>query len=126
MDTRILLVEDDPDTLEVLESVLCGSGYQVEAVRNGVRALAALDQGRYDALILALGVSGMEGFALLRQVRQKDPHLPVILITGETLKESDLLVIRREAQDFLMKPFGKAELRYVVDKWIRAKFPTLS
>jgi len=70
-DEAILLVDDDPRTLELLEETLRSAGYETESVRSGARALEVLSSKLVSAVLLDLLMPGMDGFEVIRHVRQE-------------------------------------------------------
>jgi len=104
-DEAILLVDDDPATLELLAEILRSAGYETQSVQSGTRALEVLSSKLVSAVLLDLLMPGMDGFEVIRHVRQ-DPalkQLPIFVMTSKTLtsEESDLLA--RDAQALLLK-----------------------
>jgi len=83
--TRILIIDDDPDFVSGIQSVLVKAGYQVDAKYNPKDGFGALESGKYDLLLLDIMMGrGAEGVMLARKIR-KDPKLsetPVLIITG--------------------------------------------
>jgi signal transduction histidine kinase/CheY-like chemotaxis protein len=104
-DEAILLVDDDPATLELLAEILRSAGYETQSVQSGKRALEVLSSKLVSAVLLDLLMPGMDGFEVIRHVRQdvalKD--LPIFVMTGKSLtpEESDLLA--RDTQALLLK-----------------------
>lgn len=81
---RILLVEDHHDTRRLYASYLTLSGFDVTGVPSATSALGQLASGRYDAISTDLAMPGMDGAALIRQVRQSiQPAIPIIVISGQ-------------------------------------------
>jgi signal transduction histidine kinase/DNA-binding response OmpR family regulator len=104
-DEAILLVDDDPATLELLAEILRSAGYETQSVQSGARALEVLSSKLVSAVLLDLLMPGMDGFEVIRHVRQ-DPvlkQLPIFVRTSKTLtpEESDLLA--RDTQALLLK-----------------------
>src|SRR5882762_4921718 len=104
-DAAILLVDDDPKTLELLEETLRSAGYETQSVQSGKRALEVLSCKLVSAVLLDLLMPGMDGFEVIRHVRQDAAlkQLPIFVMTGKSLtaEESDLLA--RETQALLKK-----------------------
>ncbi len=104
-DAAILLVDDDPKTLELLEETLRSAGYETQSVQSGKRALEVLSSKLVSAVLLDLLMPGMDGFEVIRHVRQDAAlkQLPIFVMTGKSLtpEESDLLA--RETQALLLK-----------------------
>lgn len=104
-DTAILLVDDDPKTLELLEEALRSAGYETQSVQSGKRALEVLSSKLVSAVLLDLLMPGMDGFEVIRHIRQDATlkQLPIFVMTGKSLtaEESDLLA--RDTQALLLK-----------------------
>jgi signal transduction histidine kinase/DNA-binding response OmpR family regulator len=104
-DTAILLVDDDPKTLELLEETLRSAGYETQSVQSGKRALEVLSSKLVSAVLLDLLMPGMDGFEVIRHMRQDAAlkQLPIFVMTGKSLtaEESDLLA--RDTQALLLK-----------------------
>lgn len=104
-DEAILLVDDDPATLELLADILRSAGYETQSVQSGKRALEVLSSKLVSAVLLDLLMPGMDGFEVIRHVRQDAAlkELPIFVMTGKSLtpEESDLLA--RDTQALLLK-----------------------
>jgi signal transduction histidine kinase len=109
---RILLVEDNADMRAYLRRLLAGQGWKVETAADGVAALAAARAHRPDLLLADVMLPEMDGFALVRAVRD-DPRLagtPVVLLTARGGEESVVVGLEAGADDYLTKPFSAREL----------------
>jgi CheY-like chemotaxis protein len=104
-DESILIVDDDPATLELLEETLRSAGYETQSVQSGKRALEVLSSKLVSAVLLDLLMPGMDGFEVIRHIRQDATlkQLPIFVMTGKSLtaEESDLLA--RDTQALLLK-----------------------
>jgi CheY-like chemotaxis protein len=80
--TRILLVDDNAVVRDMLVDLVSSLGYSADAASGGVEALALFDRGRYDIVLTDLLMPGMSGWEVLAAVRQRDPQMPIIIITG--------------------------------------------
>jgi DNA-binding NtrC family response regulator len=108
---RILVVDDDPLLLDTLREILTAGGFDAHAETDGRAALARLAEFRPDVVITDVKMPGLDGFALLRKVREREPELPVILLTGEGSVEMALRAVREEgAYHFLEKPIDNEQL----------------
>jgi PAS domain S-box-containing protein len=101
----ILLVDDDPRTLELLEETLRSAGYETESVRSGTRALEVLSSKLVSAVLLDLLMPGMDGFEVIRHVRQEPTlrELPIFVMTAKNLTGDELAVLNRETQALFHK-----------------------
>ncbi len=107
---RLLLAEDDPVLGPALVTGLQRERMAVEHVADGVEAYAALQKQPYDALVLDLGLPGLNGLDLLHRVRQTDPDLPVIVVTAHGGVRERIRGLELGADDYLPKPFELDEL----------------
>ncbi len=101
----ILLVDDDPRALELLEETLRSAGYETESVRSGTRALEVLSSKLVSAVVLDLLMPGMDGFEVIRHVRQEATlrELPIFVMTAKSLTKAELAVLTRETQALFHK-----------------------
>jgi len=110
-DELILLVDDDPATLELMQEALRSAGYETQAVQSGPRALEVLSSKLVSAVFLDLLMPGMDGFEVIRHIRQEPTlkDLPIFVMTGKALtnEESDLL--GRETQTLFHKTTSSRE-----------------
>lgn len=107
---RILLVEDDLQLGESLEAALSLEQYAVDWLRNGEAVRATLGATPYDLLILDLGLPGVPGMQVLRQLRADKHNLPVLLLTARNTPEDKVDGLDSGADDYLTKPFDLDEL----------------
>jgi CheY-like chemotaxis protein/anti-sigma regulatory factor (Ser/Thr protein kinase) len=115
-DSVILLVDDDPRTLELLEDTLRSAGYETQSVRSGARALEVLSSKIVSAVLLDLLMPGMDGFQVIGHIRQQPTlrDLPIFVMTAKTLTEQDLTILGRETQAFFQK--GSSWQQRLVDE----------
>jgi PAS domain S-box-containing protein len=104
-DAAILLVDDDPKTLELLEETLRSAGYETQSVRSGARALEVLSSKIVAAVMLDLLMPGMNGFEVIRHIRQAPnlKELPVFVMTAKTLTTDERELLSRESQAMFQK-----------------------
>ena len=104
-DSSILLVDDDPKALELLEEALRSAGYETQAVRSGTRALEVLANKVVGAILLDLLMPGMDGFQVIRHVRQEPAfrQLPILVMTAKNLSQDEIALLNRETQGLLQK-----------------------
>ncbi len=107
---RILLVEDDMQLGESLVAALKLELYAVDWLKSGEAVCSALGSTRYDLLILDLGLPGMSGMQVLRQLRADRCILPVLLLTARTTLADKVNGLDSGADDYLAKPFEMDEL----------------
>ncbi|RFF29676.1 sigma 54-interacting transcriptional regulator [Wenzhouxiangella sediminis] len=107
---RILLVDDDPGLLRLISLRLESNGYLVDTAESGEAALGRVAAQAPDAVITDLRMEGMDGMALFRQLRERDPALPVVILTAHGTIPDAVAATREGAFGFLTKPFDSAEL----------------
>src|SRR5574340_517023 len=107
---RILLVDDQKSLRRSLSLMLEGAGFATEEAENGEEALHYLATHKYDLVITDLRMDGMSGIDLLREIKQSNPKLPVILITAYGSIDSAVDAMRLGAFDYLTKPFREQDI----------------
>ena len=107
----VLLVDDDPHILEVLEMRLAAMGFAVTATQDPEEALAALGARGFDVALVDLRMEPMDGIALTRAAHARQARLPVLIMTAHGTIENAVQAIKEGAFDFLTKPFVTEELR---------------
>ena len=107
---RVLIVEDDSILADGLVRSLRHSGYAVDAVTTGVEADSALSASEFDLLILDLGLPRMDGLEVLKRLRGRDSHVPVLILTALDGVQDRVRGLDLGADDYLAKPFELAEL----------------
>jgi PAS domain S-box-containing protein len=109
MDARVLLVDDDPALLEALpETVrLRLAGVAVDTCDSGVEALRRIDATDYDVIVSDIKMPGMDGLALLAEIRTRRPGTPTVLITGHGERELAVAALRGGAHDLVQKPIDR-------------------
>jgi two-component system nitrogen regulation response regulator NtrX len=118
MNHEVLLVDDAEDVRFAIGGVLSDAGYLVREAHSAEEAIAKISE-RKPSLVLAdiwLADGGMDGLQLLSYLRELDPHLPIILISGHGNIETAVNAIRKGAYDFLEKPFQSDRLLLVVQR----------
>ena len=112
---RILIVDDEESLREILTIMLHREGYRVDAAADGAQALTHLKEHPYDLVISDIVMAGeMNGIELAHAVREKMPHLPILLVTGY----SDQLGAAEAGFTVLRKPYRLVELNRAIAKAI--------
>lgn len=107
---RLLLAEDELELSRALTAILRHSGYEVDAVHDGLTALDHLRRQAFDAAILDIMMPGMDGIEVLRRVRQGGICLPIIMLTAKSEVADKVEGLDAGANDYLTKPFAAKEL----------------
>jgi CheY-like chemotaxis protein/HPt (histidine-containing phosphotransfer) domain-containing protein len=121
--SRVLIIEDNLEMAEVLAAGLQQETLETATLNNGAEALAWLRQQKFDLVLLDLGLPGLDGTEVLRQVKT-DPaskHIPVIVMTGRQASSDKLKAFELGAADYVTKPFLITELRARVESILRNK-----
>jgi two-component system response regulator QseB len=107
---QILLAEDDQQLGESLMSALSLDNYSIDWVLRGNEVLPALRSAKYDALILDIGLPGLSGLDVLRNLRRRGDRIPVMLLTARDAVTDRVSGLDLGADDYLGKPFDMDEL----------------
>ena len=107
---KVLIVEDEPKTGDYLKQGLSEAGFVADLVRDGVdgRHLALTDD--YDLVVLDVMLPGLDGWQVLRELRQAGRHMPVLFLTARDQVEDRVKGLELGADDYLVKPFAFSEL----------------
>ena len=116
---RILIVDDDPDILNLLGMRLKAAGYEVASAENGKEALAQISVNRPTLVISDLRMPEMDGFALFDAIHQNDSTLPVIMLTAHGSIPDAVSATQRGVFGFLTKPFNSKSLLQLVESAMR-------
>lgn len=108
--TRILIAEDEERIVSFLEKGLRANGYTTSAVDNGVDARALARDDTFDLLILDLGLPGLDGRSVLREIRARGERIPVIVLTARDGVDDTVGSLEEGADDYVTKPFRFEEL----------------
>lgn len=107
---RILIIEDDKDLCEIVAIHLRENGYQTDCCNDGEEGLHFARQGGYDLILLDRMLPGMDGLALLAQLRREQNHTPVLMLTALNSIGNRVEGLDAGADDYLPKPFATEEL----------------
>ena len=107
---RILLVEDDELLASGLASALTRANHLVEHVNDGQKAIDAFKNSEFDMAILDLGLPKVDGTEVLKVIRQKGNHIPVLILSARDATKDRILGLDLGADDYLTKPFELDEL----------------
>lgn len=108
--TKILVIEDEPDLREGLQHNLELEGYLVDTAGDGREGLAKALDTEPDLILLDLMLPAMPGLEVLRSLRQDGRHTPVIIVSAKGLDRDKVSGLELGADDYITKPFGLAEL----------------
>ena len=106
----ILVIDDEAEIREGLELLLSSEGYAVTSAETGQAGLARMEEEPYDLLLLDVSLPDRNGLDLLRDIRQRDPELPIVLITAYGSIDMARQAFKSGAQDYITKPWSNDEL----------------
>lgn len=118
MPLDILVVDDEADICELVAGVLEDEGYEARTARSSDEAIAGLEERRPSLVLLDVWLQGskLDGLDLLDEIKQRDPGLPVLMISGHGNLDTAVAAIRRGAVDFIEKPFEAARLLHLISR----------
>ena len=116
MPDRLLVVDDDPLIRRQLEDLYRERKYEVDSVGGADDALGLLEEFDYALAVVDLKIPGTDGISLTKQVRERWPHLDVIIITGYASIKGAVEAIRHGAYDYITKPFEREEILLATEK----------
>lgn len=105
----VLVIDDDPNVLKLLESTLSPEGYRVIVAADGAYGMALLNEDKPDLVLLDIGMPGPNGYEVLERIRACSA-VPVIMLTGTLSTESVQKCLDLGADDYVRKPFSPREL----------------
>jgi two-component system response regulator AtoC len=112
----VLVIDDDPGVREYMEALVSRQGYRVWAVADGESALASLNERKPDLITLDVVLPGMDGLAMLAELKRRLPDVPVVMLSGHGQARNIVEAMKLGASDFLRKPFEVEELELAFQK----------
>lgn len=110
MARTILIVDDNPNMSSLLVEMLEVFQYKAQRANNGEEALEKIEQNNFDMVITDMRMPKMTGLELLHAIKEKNPDLPVIMISGYSVEECDSTQVKIKADGFLNKPFMMSDI----------------
>ncbi|MFM7488255.1 MAG: response regulator transcription factor, partial [Cytophagales bacterium] len=123
MSAKILLVEDDPSLGFVMKDNLVHHGYYVAWEENGELGLKRFEENQYDLCILDVMLPKKDGFNLAKEIRIKNPQVPILFVTAKAMLEDKLLGFKAGGDDYIVKPFSMDELVARIEVFLRRSQP---
>jgi two-component system, sensor histidine kinase and response regulator len=119
----ILVVDDEPDNFDVIETLLADGSYELHYLSNGQEAIATLDTVQPDLILLDVMMPGLDGIEVCRQIKalSKWQAVPIIMVTALNTREDLARCLQTGADDFISKPVNAVELRARVHSMLRIK-----
>jgi CheY-like chemotaxis protein len=121
MHPSILVVDDNPENLKLMQAILASSAYEIRTARDGVETLTMLEHYQPDVLLLDLQLPGLDGLTIARRLKS-DParrHIPIIAVTAYAMKGDEAKAMSAGCDGYLTKPVDKRALRELVAKLLR-------
>jgi DNA-binding NtrC family response regulator len=118
MSTKVLLVDDEEEFLDLLGERMTSRGMQVNKTTSAANAIKITQEQTFDAIILDLMMPEMDGLEVLKKIKANHPELQVILLTGHGSIEKGVEAMRQGAMDFIEKP---ADLEILTEKIKKAQ-----
>jgi EAL domain-containing protein (putative c-di-GMP-specific phosphodiesterase class I) len=116
---KILLVDDEPALVRILARVLTSAGHEVITAHDGQEAVEQLSLNTFEVVLSDIDMPRMSGITLLRAIREHDPDVPVILMTGAPNLDTAIEAVRHGALLYLSKPIDSDELLSVLQRAVR-------
>jgi two-component system response regulator MprA len=120
---RVLVVDDEPDVREAIETALELEGHRTATAVDGLDALKLLSQGEFDAIILDVLMPNLDGFEVCRRLRIQGNRTPILILTARDSEEDTIRGLDLGADDYLVKPFALGELLARVRALLRRNRP---
>ena len=107
---RVMIVDDEPPIRRFLRTSLATQKYLIEEAEDGQTALAIANRSPLDLIVLDLGLPGMDGFEVIRSLREKGSDVPIVVLSSRTDEAGKVRALDLGADDYVTKPFGMDEL----------------
>ncbi len=107
---KLLIIEDDEKILEAITEYFSRTGYTVQTAEDGLSGVQAALNDRPDAIVLDLMLPKMDGLAVCRELREKAPYIPILMLTAKDDVVDKVLGLEMGADDYITKPFSLREL----------------
>ena len=121
---RILIVDDAPDTLEIIQKLLRYEGYNVALASTGEEGVKKVEEEKPDVVLMDINLPGIDGTEALRRIRILNPLQCVIMLTAFATVDNAIQALKEGASDFVKKPFENEHLIHIVNQCLE-KYKTL-
>ena len=119
MNENILVVDDDAQVRKSLSSLLSEEGYSVVTAENGKQATKISEKSRFDMALIDIKLPDMEGTELLHRLKENQPHMVKIIITGFPTLENAMETVNEGADGYILKPFDVQKLLEMIRKHLK-------
>src|ERR1043165_3610852 len=116
---NLLVIEDDEKILEAITEYFSRAGYLVQTAEDGLSGVQAALNDRPDAIVLDLMLPKMDGLAVCRELREKAPYIPILMLTAKDDVVDKVLGLEMGADDYITKPFSLRELEARIKSVLR-------
>ena len=127
---RILVVEDDPTIAEAVVGALRLAGHEVDHTERGEPVVRSVEKDHYDLAVLDLGLPGVDGMTVLRDLRSNKQSIPVLVLTARDAIEDRVQGLEEGADDYMVKPFALPEVLARINalhrRWLSTRGDRLS
>ena len=114
--SNVLVIDDDKEARNLFSTVLSDAGYLVEAVENGKKAIKLCKKGPFDIALIDIELPDIKGTELLNELRQIQPKMVKIIITGYPSIENAVKSVNEKADGYLLKPINIQEMLEMIKK----------
>jgi len=119
--SNVLVIDDDKETRNLFSTVLTDAGYLVEVAENGKQAIKICKKGSFDVALIDIELPDIKGIDLLKILRQIQPKMVKIIITGHPSIENAIKSVNEKADGYLLKPVKIAEMLEMIKKILTEK-----
>ncbi len=116
---RILVVDDDPAMVGAITALVGSEGHHVTTAYDGLTAVKRFEEQRPDVVLLDLAMPGPDGYTVVGRMRGLAADVPILVVSGESGEAAKVRALRLGADDYVTKPFGKAELLARIEAVLR-------
>jgi DNA-binding response OmpR family regulator len=117
--TSLLIIEDDDNISTAIEEYFSRAGYAVKTAPDGLAGIEAVEKSRPDVVVLDLMLPKMDGLAVCKELRQKNPQMPILMLTAKDDVVDKVLGLEMGADDYITKPFSLREVEARIKSVLR-------
>ena len=121
---KVLIVDDAPDTVEIIKKLLVFEGYEVLTTSTGEEGVKKVEEEKPEIVLLDISLPGIDGNETLKRIRKVDPIVSVIMLTAFATVDNAISALKEGASDFIKKPFENEHLVHLVNQCLE-KYQTL-